>query len=340
MKAMVLTEQGCRLKKKDIEKPVPEEGQVRLEVQVCGICRTDLHVLDGDLDHPKLPLVMGHQIVGKVDKVGKGVTKVSQGDKIGVPWLGESCGKCYYCVNDMENLCDNAIYTGYHRDGGFAEYCVAHEDYCFPIPEGYPDLQAAPLLCAGLIGYRSFRKTGDAKRIGFYGFGASAHILCQVAGYFDREVYAFTREGDKSGQAFARELGSVWAGASTERPPVELDAAIIFAPAGHLVVEALKSLRKGGRLVCAGIHMSDIPSFPYELLWGEREIVSVANLTRRDGEEFMAIAPKVPVKTTVHEYPLERTNEALEDLRNGAFDGAAVIRVAQIEKPAAFRPPV
>jgi len=296
-------------------------------VRVCGICRTDLHVVDGELTEPKLPLVPGHQIVGLVESVGEGVNGFARGDRVGVPWLGGSCQKCSYCRSERENLCSKARYTGYQIDGGFAELCVADERFCFPLPGGYPDIQAAPLLCAGLIGYRAYRMVGDAKRIGFYGFGAAAHILIQVARYEDRQIYAFTRKGDSAAQTFARDLGAVWAGDSDQQPPEELDAAIIFAPVGELVPASLKAVAKGGTVVCAGIYMSDIPSFPYSLLWEERVIRSVANLTRRDGDEFLALAPKVPVKTEVHAYPLDKANEALDDLREGRFTGAAVVVV-------------
>ncbi len=325
MRAMVLTAPGKPLQAKDIPVPGPGPGQVQLQVTVCGICRTDLHVVDGDLKEARLPLVPGHQIVGRVSALGAGVTDLALGDRVGVPWLGGSCGSCRFCRSDRENLCDAAVYTGYQRDGGFAEYCVADVRFCFALPAGYPDLQAAPLLCAGLIGYRSYRMTGEARSIGFYGFGAAAHILIQVARHEGREVYAFTRPGDRQRQEFARSLGAVWAGPSDAPAPLPLDAAIIFAPVGALVPAALRAVDKGGTVVCAGIHMSDIPAFPYALLWEERRLLSVANLTRRDGEEFLALAPQVPVETAVRAYPLERANEALEDLRRGRFDGAAVI---------------
>ena len=324
---MVLDAPGKPLREVDLPKPTPGPGQVLVDVSVCGVCRTDLHVIDGDLTEPKLPIVPGHQVVGRIGALGHGVQGLSLGQRVGIPWLGGSCGACDYCNRGEENLCDASRYTGYQIDGGFAEHCVADARFCFPIPEDYPDLQAAPLLCAGLIGYRSLRMAGDARRIGFYGFGAAAHILIQVARYEAREVYAFTREGDVSGQAFAKKLGAVWAGASEQRPPVELDAAILFAPVGSLVPTSLRAVRKGGVVVCAGIHMSDIPSFPYSLLWGERVVRSVANLTRHDGEAFLALAPKVPVQTEVHPYPLARANEALDDLRHGRFDGAAVVVV-------------
>lgn len=325
MRAMVLEQQGQALQLRDIPQPMPAPGQVLLRVSACGICRTDLHVVDGDLTEPALPLVPGHQIVGVIVEVGEGVSGFSPGQRVGVPWLGGSCGQCWYCQHERENLCDAARYTGYQIDGGFAEYAAAEAAYCFPLPDAYDDTQAAPLLCAGLIGYRAYRLVEHCRRIGLYGFGAAAHILIQVARYRGQDIYAFTRDGDSEAQSFARELGAAWAGHSMESAPVELDGAIIFAPAGELVPQALRSVRKGGRVVCAGIHMSDIPAFPYEILWGEREICSVANLTRRDGEEFLPLACAVPVETTVHSYPLERANEALDDLRQGRFSGAAVL---------------
>jgi propanol-preferring alcohol dehydrogenase len=284
-------------------------------------------VVDGDLTEPKLPLVPGHQVVGRVEQLGEGVSGFRAGDRVGVPWLGGSCGGCSYCTGGNENLCDDSVYTGYQIDGGFAEYCCADERFAFPIPELYPDLQAAPLLCAGLIGYRALRMVGEGQRLGFYGFGASAHILIQVCRYQEREVYAFTREGDIDAQEFARQLGATWSGGSDEPAPALLDGAIIFAPAGELVPKALRDVRRGGVVVCAGIHMSDIPSFPYANLWGERVVRSVANLTRSDGEEFLTLAPKVPVRTEVHPYALEDVNQALDDLREGRFTGAAVIVV-------------
>jgi alcohol dehydrogenase, propanol-preferring len=325
MRAMVLERQGEPLRLTQLSVPEPKPGQVLLRVLACGVCRTDLHVVDGDLREPKLPLIPGHQIVSSVAATGAGVTGLRPGDRIGVPWLGGSCGACDYCGSGQENLCDAARYTGYQLDGGFAEYCVADTQFCFPIPAGYPDLQAAPLLCAGLIGYRALRMAGAARRLGFYGFGAAAHILVQVARFQQREVYALTSPGDTAAQQFALGLGAVWAGGSDAQPPVELDAAIIFAPLGGLVPAALRAVRKGGVVVCAGIHMSDIPSFPYSVLWGERTLCSVANLTRRDGEEFLALAPQVPVRTQAQAYPLERANDALDDLRHGRFTGAAVI---------------
>jgi propanol-preferring alcohol dehydrogenase len=295
-----------------------------LKVLACGICRTDLHVVDGELTEPKLPLIPGHQIVGSVVETEDN-SRFKLGDRVGVPWLGWSCGQCRFCQFGQENLCDFAKYTGYQIDGGFADYCVADERFCFPIPPGYSDIQAAPLLCAGLIGYRSLRIAGDGKKLGFYGFGAAAHILVQVAKSQGREVYAFTREGDVAGQQFALGLGAVWAGSSSRPPPVTLDAAIIFAPIGALVPIALKAVAKGGIVVCAGIHMSDIPSFPYSILWNERSIRSVANLTRQDGYEFMELASRLRLQTEISLYPLEKTNEALDDLRNGRFQGAAVV---------------
>ena len=327
MHAMVLEQIGRPLYLTELPDPVPGPGQVRVRVRACGLCRTDLHVVDGELAHPNLPLVPGHQVVGVVDMVGPGASRFRPGDRIGVPWLGGSCGHCKFCVSDRENLCSGAVYTGYQRNGGFAEFCLADERFGFPIPAGYPDAQAAPLLCAGLIGYRAYRFTGEAGTIGFYGFGAAAHLLIQVARYQGRKVYAFTRPGDTESQDFARRLGAVWAGPSDGPSPVPLDAAIIFAPEGNLVPLALRAVDKGGTVICAGIHMSDIPSFPYEILWGERVLRSVANLTRCDGEEFLALAPKVPIQTTVHPYPLDRANQALDDLRHGRFTGAAVIKV-------------
>lgn len=327
MRAMILNAIGQPLRLVDLPSPVPSGGQLLIRVHACGVCRTDLHVVDGELTEPNLPVIPGHQIVGTVEDASRGTGKFKAGDRVGVPWLGWSCGECGFCRSGRENLCDTARYTGYQINGGFAEFCVADERFCFSIPSGYPDLQAAPLLCAGLIGYRAFRMVGEAKRIGFYGFGSAAHILIQVARHQGREIYAFTRAGDDSSRKFARELGAVWTGASEETPPVPLDAAIIFAPVGSLVPTALRAVAKGGIVVCAGIHMSDIPSFPYSILWGERTVCSVANLTRRDGEEFLALAPQVPVRTEIHPYPLEKANEALDDLRHGRFTGAAVITI-------------
>jgi len=317
MRAMVLTRQREPLELRDLPVPEPGPGQIRLRVLACGVCRTDLHVVDGDLEHPKLPLVPGHQIVGETD----------DGRRLGVPWLGWTDGTCRYCTTGRENLCDEARFTGYDIDGGYAEYAVADERFCFPIPDGYPDMQAAPLLCAGLIGWRSLRFAGDATRLGLYGFGASAHIVAQVARHQGRRLFGFVRHGDEAARAFALELGCEWAGWSDERPPEELDAAIVFAPVGALVPAALAALAKGGCVVCAGIHMSDIPSFPYELLWEERAVRSVANLTRRDGEEFLALAPQVPVRTEIETYALEDANDALDRLRRGEVRGAAVLHL-------------
>jgi propanol-preferring alcohol dehydrogenase len=318
MRAMVLEEQRRRLRSTELPRPKPRPGQLLVQVHACAVCRTDLHVFDGELPDPKLPLVLGHQVVGTV---------VGDGRRVGIPWLGWTCGECRYCRSDRENLCDRARFTGYQLDGGYAEYTVADERFCFALPDRYTDLDAAPLLCAGLIGYRSLRLTGDAERLGLYGFGSSAHIVAQVARHQGRRVFAFTRAGDEEGQEFARELGAVWAGGSEEPPPEELDAAIIFAPVGALVPIALGALAKGGVVVCAGIHMSDMPSFPYELLWGERVVRSVANLTRRDGEEFLALAPTVPVRTEAEAFPLEQANEALERVRGGGLRGAVVVQV-------------
>ena len=328
MRAMVLERPGQPLVLRDLPVPEPGPGHVLLRVHACGVCRTDLHIVDGELLDPKLPLVLGHQIVGEVVRVGAGATRFVPGQRVGVPWLGWTCGECKYCRSGRENLCDRARFTGYTLDGGYAEYTVADERYCFPIPEGYPDLQAAPLLCAGLIGYRALRFASQAQRIGFYGFGAAAHILTQVAVWQGRQVYAFTRPGDHEGQAFARQLGAVWAGGSDELPPEPLEAALIFAPVGALVPQALRALEKGGTVVCAGIHMSDIPAFPYALLWEERVVRSVANLTRQDGEEFLSIAPQVPVRTEVQVYRLEEANRALDDLRAGRVRGAVVLQIA------------
>ena len=289
------------------------------------VCRTDLHVIDGELGHPKLPLIPGHEIVGTVEQLGAGATRFKIGDRVGVPWLGWICGHCEFCLNGKENLCDQAKFTGYTLDGGYADFTVADQRFCFPIPDSYSDAEAAPLLCAGLIGYRSLVKAGNSKRLGIYGFGAAAHIVAQVAKYQRREIYAFTRLRDQQAQEFALSLGAVWTGGSNEIPPVKLDAAIIFAPAGELVPQALKAVGKGGTVVCGGIHMSDIPSFPYSILWEERSVCSVANLTRRDGEEFMALAPKVPVRTEIETFPLEEANEALNRLRAGKIRGAAVL---------------
>ena len=324
---MVLERQRQPLRPAEVPDPRPDAGQLLLAVKACGVCRTDLHIVDGDLERPKLPLVPGHQIVGTVLEGGEGAERFAPGQRVGVPWLGWTCGECRYCRSGRENLCDRARFTGYDLDGGYAELAVADERFCFPIPEGYPDEQAAPLLCAGLIGYRALRLVGDAERIGFYGFGASAHILCQVAAHQGRRVFAFTRAGDEEGQAFARELGAEWAGSSEEAPPEELDGAIVFAPVGALMTTALRASAKGARIVSAGIHMSDIPSFPYEQLWGERTLTSVANLTREDGEEFLALAPQVPVRTEVEVHPLDNANEALDSIRDGSLRGAAVLQI-------------
>ena len=325
MRAMVLDAPGRPLRAADLAVPRAARGQVVLRVHACGVCRTDLHVADGELADPKLPLVPGHQIVGTVVESGTSGRRFATGDRVGVPWLGWTCGECGYCRSGRENLCDRARFTGYQLDGGYAEYAVADERFCFPLPDGYGDVQAAPLLCAGLIGYRALRAAGGARRVGLYGFRAAAHIVAQVARWEGRRVFAFTRRGDEEGQRFALTLGAEWAGATGDAPPEDLDAAIVFAPAGELVPVALRALAKGGVVVCAGIHMSDIPPFPYELLWGERVVRSVANLTRRDGDEFLALAPKVPVRTDVDTYPLERANDALERLRAGAVRGAAVL---------------
>ena len=328
MRAMLFERVGKPLRLADIPIPKPGPAQALIKVSACAVCRTDLHVIDGDLKEPKLPLVLGHEIVGEIIALGPDTVPSRLGQKVGVPWLGHTCNSCSFCTSGRENLCLDPGFTGYQLDGGYAEYAVADLNYCFPLPACYPDVQAAPLLCAGLIGYRSLRMTDDARRLGLYGFGAAAHIIIQVARYQGREVYAFTRPGDTAGQAFARKLGAVWAGGSDESPPAPLDAAIIFAPAGPLVPAALRAVDRGGRVVCAGIHMSDIPSFPYADLWEERSIISVANLTRQDGLEFLQLAPQVPVETEVQLYPLEEANQALDDLRNGRVKGAAVLTIA------------
>jgi alcohol dehydrogenase, propanol-preferring len=328
MRAMLLEAPGRPLREADVPDPEPGPGQLLLAVEACAVCRTDLHIVDGELTRPKLPLVLGHQIVGTVAGLGTGVTQFEVGQRVGVPWLAWTCGRCHYCRSGRENLCDAARFTGYDVDGGFAEQTVADERYCFPIPDCYPDVQAAPLLCAGLIGFRAYGLAGDAERLGLYGFGAAAHILCQVARADGRRVFAFTRPGDADGQGFARELGAEWAGGSDEAAPDELDAAIVFAPDGALVPTALAACAKGGVVVCAGIHMSEIPPFPYELLWGERMLRSVANLTRADGEAFMQVAPRVPVRTAVTVVPLAEAARALEMLRAGLAQGAVVVSVA------------
>jgi propanol-preferring alcohol dehydrogenase len=322
---MILEAAGTPLREVEVPTPEPGPDQLLLRVQACGVCRTDLHVVDGELTHPKLPLIPGHEIVGTVAERGARANHFAIGARVGVPWLGFTCGSCPFCKSGRENLCDRARFTGYQIDGGYAEYTVADERYCFPIPPGYADAEAAPLLCAGLIGYRSYRMAGESRRLGIYGFGAAAHLVAQVARHDGRDVYAFTRPGDQDAQRFARELGAVWAGDSNSLPPPELDAAILFAPVGSLVPAALRAVAKGGTVVCAGIHMSDIPAFPYELLWGERCVRSVANLTRRDGEDFLALALRVPVRTEIQRFPLNEANEALECLRSGQIRGAAVL---------------
>lgn len=328
MNAMVLETPGTQLKLLDVPCPVPGPDQVLLRIHVCGVCRTDLHILDGELPHPKLPLILGHQIVGTVVAVGNNVDRFKPGERVGVPWLGYIDGSCLYCQRGQENLCENPRFTGYTIDGGFAEYTKADQRYCFSLPEDYNNIEVAPLLCAGMIGYRTYRLAGENKeRLGIYGFGAAGHITAQIAIHQGKRVFAFTRPGDIQAQEFARRLGVVWAGDSNTAPPEKLDAALIFAPVGSLVVEALRATVKGGTVVSGGIHMSDIPSFPYRLLWDERQIRSVANLTRQDGDEFLTIAPQVPVKTEVTTYPLEEANQALEDLRNGQIQGAAVMVV-------------
>jgi alcohol dehydrogenase, propanol-preferring len=319
---MVLEAPRRPLREAELPTPEPGRGEVLLEVSACGVCRTDLHIVDGELTEPKLPLVPGHQVVARVVRGGE---RFAPGDRVGVPWLGWTCGECRYCRSGRENLCDRARFTGYQRDGGYAGQAAADERFCFPIPAGYPDLQAAPLLCAGLIGFRTLRLAGDGERLGIYGFGAAAHIVCQVAVHEGRRVFAFTRAGDEETQRFALELGAEWAGDALGPPPEELDAALIFAPAGELVPAALRAVAKGGTVVCGGIHMSDIPQLPYELLWGERALRSVANLTRADGEEFLRLAPRVPIRTEVEAFPIARANEALDVLRSGAVRGAAVL---------------
>jgi propanol-preferring alcohol dehydrogenase len=325
MKAMVLEIPGQDLQFRDVEVPEPDHGQFLIRVEACAVCRTDLHVFDGELKHPKLPLIPGHEVVGKVIKPGPGAAMEAIGTRVGVPWMGSTCGTCSYCRRGTENLCDSAKFTGYTLDGGYAEYLVADESFCIPIPDSYSAVKAAPLLCAGLIGYRSLVMTGPGQKIGIYGFGAAAHIICQVAIFQGKEIYAFTRPGDSRSQEFALSLGAVWAGDSDQPPPVVLDSAIIFAPVGQLVPTSLRSVRKGGVVVCGGIYMTDIPSFPYDILWGERQIKSVANLTRKDAVDFMEIAPKVPVETTVIRYSLRDANQALTDLREGRLEGAAVL---------------
>jgi len=328
MRAMVFEKTGTRLVLRDVPKPKSGRGQLLVRVNACAVCRTDLHIVDGELPDPKLPLILGHQIVGRVEQIGANTGGFSMGDRVGIPWLGWTDGDCAYCRSNRENLCDRAKFTGYNIDGGYAEFTVADARYCFHLPDEYNDVDAAPLLCAGMLGYRSYRKTGDAHRLGIYGFGNAAHLIAQVARYEKKEIYAFTRPGDKAGQESARSLGAVWSGSSDEMPPEKLDAAIIFAPVGALVPIALPALAKGGIVVCGGIHMSDIPSFPYVDLWQERVICSVANLTRRDGEEFLKIAARVPVKTKVETFSLEEANTALEKFRAGKLDGNAVLQIS------------
>jgi propanol-preferring alcohol dehydrogenase len=333
MRAMVMTGQNTALELQDVPVPDAGPGQLLIRVSTCGICRTDLHVVDGELSNPKLPLIPGHQIIGHV--VTTGAEQFHAGQRVGVPWLGGSCGRCDYCREHRENLCDNAVYTGYQVNGGFAEFVVANANYCFAVPDVFSDSQAAPLLCAGLIGYRAYRPAMDAKVLGLYGFGAAAHILLQLAKHRGQTVFAFTRAGDTAAQAFAMDLGADWAGEAGQLPPLAMDAAIIFAPVGELVPLSLKAVRKGGKVICAGIHMSDIPSFPYEDLWHERSIQSIANLTRQDGEEFLPLAAAIPILTEIHEYPLEDANKALNDLREGRFTGAAVLTItaSQVNSP-------
>jgi len=325
MRAMLLDEPGKPLQLRELPTPVAQPGQLLVRVAACAVCRTDLHIVDGELPNPKLPLIPGHQIVGYIQELGSRLDKFFVGDRVGIPWLGWTDGECSYCRSNRENLCDNARFTGYTIDGGYAEFAVADARFCFPLSDGYDDVAAAPLLCAGMLGYRSLRKTGDPLKLGIYGFGSAAHLIAQVAFYEGRRVFAFTRPGDQAGQESARKLGAVWAGGSDEMPPEKLDAAIIFAPVEALVPVALRALVKGGIVVCGGIHMSDIPSFPYVDLWGERTICSVANLTRRDGEEFLSIAPRVPVRTETQTFPLEEANTALDRLRSGKISGAAVL---------------
>jgi len=325
MRAMVLEKIGQPLVARDLADPKVSPNSVLIRVSACAVCRTDLHVIDGELPHPKLPLILGHEIVGIVEGVGAQVDRFQPGDRVGVPWLGSTCGQCFFCRRGEENLCPEAKFTGYKIDGGYAELTVADQRYCFLIPDQFSDAHAAPLLCAGLIGYRSLRMTGDAVKLGIYGFGAAAHLVAQVATFQHRQLFGFTRDGDLAGQAFARELGAVWAGDSNNSPPEALDAAIIFAPVGELVPLALKAVRPGGIVVCGGIHMSDIPQFSYDLLWGERTLRSVANLTRRDGDEFLKLASQIPVQTIVETFPLEAANDALHRLRTGQIRGAAVL---------------
>ena len=324
---MVLDSQPGKLRQAEVETPSAGQGEVLLRVRTCGVCRTDLHIIDGELDRPKLPLVPGHQIVATVEARGPGAERFGPGDRVGVPWLGWTCGECGYCRSGRENLCERAEFTGYSRDGGYAEFAVADQDYCYPLPPEIPDESVAPLLCAGMIGYRALRIAGDGERLGLYGFGSSAHILCQIAVAQGRRVFAFTKPGDRDTQRFARSLGAEWAGGSDEAPPEPLDAAIVFAPVGPLMVEALRASARGARVVCAGIHMSDIPSFPYELLWEERSLHSVANLTRADGDGLLEEAGRAGVRTSVTTYPLEQAQRALDDLREGRVEGSSVLTV-------------
>jgi propanol-preferring alcohol dehydrogenase len=328
MRAMVLEKPRQPLVPRDVPKPNPKAGQLLVRVATCAVCRTDLHIVDGELPDPKLPLILGHQIVGRIEQIGDQVDRFSAGERVGIPWLGWTDGECVYCRSSRENLCDRARFTGYTIDGGYADFVVADARFCFRLPEQYGDVDVAPLLCAGMLGYRSYRKTGDAHRLGIYGFGNAAHLIAQIAIYQGREIFAFTRPGDKVGQESARKLGTTWAGGSDEMPPKKLDAAIIFAPVGALVPTALRALAKGGTVVCGGIHMSDIPSFPYVELWGERAIYSVANLTRRDGEEFLDIVPRVPVRTETETFPLEEANTALERFRSGELNATAVLLIS------------
>src|SRR5213075_2483138 len=327
MRAMVLEKPRQPLVLRDVPKPNPEPGQLLVRVSACAVCRTDLHIVDDELPDPKLPLIPGHQIVGRVEQVGRGVEKFSIADRVGIPWLGWTDGECVYCRSNRENLCDRARFTGYTIDGGYGEFVVADARFCFHLPEQYDDVDIAPLLCAGMLGYRSYRKTGDARRLGIYRFGNAAHLIAQIAIYQGREIFAFTRPGDKAGQESARKLGAAWAGGSDEIPPKKLDAAIIFAPVGALVPLALRALAKGGIVVCGGIHMSDIPSFPYVDLWQERVITSVANLTRRDGDEFFEIAPRIPVRTHTETFALEEANSALDRFRAGKLSATAVLKI-------------
>ncbi len=327
MRAMVLEKIDSPLEMRDLPTPEPKKGEVLLEISTCAVCRTDLHIRDGELPQLSLPRILGHQVVGKIVKLGSGVKERKLNERVGVAWLGTTCGACDFCLKDQENLCDKAVYTGYGRDGGFAEFCVADENSCYPLPKQYDDAHAAPLLCAGMIGYRSYRFARQGKRLGLYGFGAAAHLLIQVATAEGKEVYVFTRKGDETGQKFAKELGATWAGDSETQPPKRLDAAIIFAPVGALVPHALEAVKKAGVVVCGGIHMSDIPSFPYKLLWEERVLRSIANLTRKDALEFLQIAERIPLQVKVNLYPLEKANQALQDLKEGKFSGSAVLQI-------------